>query len=717
MSEKIIAEFAAEVEGFKTKVREAAKAAGEVGTTADGSQKQFQGATNKMEKNLQGVAKEGKKSTDGLKKGFSDVSQNADKFGGVIGGAIKQLKLLTAAAKAFIATPLGLILAGIAVALAAVRAAFTSGEEGQNRWNKVVTVSGAILDKFNDLLADVGEQIIRLFTEPEQALKDFSKLIQDFVIRRFEEVVSGVKGLGTAIQLLFEGEFKEAAKAAGNALLDITTGLNPVLGAIRDNTDAIKEFGDELVDTAEKAAKVADQRARADKLERQLLVDRAKLESEIAALRLKSRQEDEFTAEQRKNALLEAQALEEELLAREKQVLELRRDAQIAENQFARSNKENLDAEAQAIAAVSQVEARRLTAQRSTQRELNRLNKELERQLEAELKLREDINKEIMQSQQRLLDGELSSYEQRLVAAQRYYDELLEREGVTEEQRLEIIQLSQLEEAQIRMEREQDLLQQLRGMKLSAVEQEIEDERLKFEELKALALEAFEDGQDRRNLILDLEQEFNDRVVGIHKEAQRQMVAATAARLAAEFQAFSQVSGAIKGLLGEQAEDARAMALFTIGLSTASGVANAVAQGAAAGPFPANLAAIATGIAAVLSGIAQAKSFLSGSSVPSFDGGGATPSGARRGGIDGKGGMWSIMHPNEVVVDLTKPSKGLAELVNHYGFADRMNGKSGGSSIFDDSRIVEGLMATKDAVVNSWGNNNTGRNRYKKRAG
>jgi hypothetical protein len=42
------------------------------------------------------------------------------------------------------------------------------------------------------------------------------------------------------------------------------------------------------------------------------------------------------------------------------------------------------------------------------------------------------------------------------------------------------------------------------------------------------------------------------------------------------------------------------------------------------------------------------------SAFTSFDGGGYTGSGARSGGLDGKGGFLSIMHPQETVTDHTK---------------------------------------------------------------
>ncbi len=54
-------------------------------------------------------------------------------------------------------------------------------------------------------------------------------------------------------------------------------------------------------------------RAKADKIERNLIVDRSKLESEIALLRLKSREEEKCSAAERKQALLDAQKLEDQL--------------------------------------------------------------------------------------------------------------------------------------------------------------------------------------------------------------------------------------------------------------------------------------------------------------------------------------------------------------------------------------------------------------------
>ena len=108
------------------------------------------------------------------------------------------------------------------------------------------------------------------------------------------------------------------------------------------------------------------------------MVKKSELQSKVAQLRLKARQEDQFSAEERKAALIEAQDLENELLDRETEFLELRRDAQILENTFSRSNKENLDLEAQAIAAVNNQVAARANVARQLQRELNTVDKQIQ---------------------------------------------------------------------------------------------------------------------------------------------------------------------------------------------------------------------------------------------------------------------------------------------------------------------------------------------------
>jgi len=312
---------------------------------------------------LSGVENLADKATGGLVSGFKGVTTT-------IGGVVKGFKTMR---MAIIATGIG----ALVIAVSSLMAAFTSSEEGANKFNKILGVLGAVVDNFIDLLADFGEAIISAFENPKEALMSFVNLLKNQVVNRITGLMELIPQLGKAVQLVFEGEFSEAGKVATNAVGKVALGVEDVTEKIQAATQATKEFIEENIKDAEGAARVADMRAKATKLERELLVERSKLESEIANLRLKSRQEEEFGVAERKQALLDAQKLEDQLLQKETEVLKLRRDAQVEENTFARSSVENLDKEAQAIAAVNRIAATRANQQRTTQRELNTLNKQI----------------------------------------------------------------------------------------------------------------------------------------------------------------------------------------------------------------------------------------------------------------------------------------------------------------------------------------------------
>ena len=92
---------------------------------------------------------------------------------------------------------------------------------------------------------------------------------------------------------------------------------------------------------------------------------------------------------------------------------------------------------------------------------------------------------------------------------------------------------------------------------------------------------------------------------------------------------MGQITQAFNSLFNEMGEIndrwnafAEATAYFSIGLSMAEGIAGAVAEGINSGPFPYNIAAIAAGIAAVVSGIAEAMSVYNQYHKPKYAKGG-----------------------------------------------------------------------------------------------
>ena len=316
------------------------------------------------------------KSIEGVNKEVKDTTQSTQAMTGTLdnatGGAISKFKGLKNGLKgvitsfkslrvAIIATGIGALL----IAVVALGQAFTRSEEGQNKFSKILGVIGSVVENLLDLLADLGENIISVFENPKQALKDFTKLIKENLINRFEGLLELIPNLGKAVSLLFKGEFKEAGKVAADAAGKVVLGVDSITESVSGAIEKVKEFGKEVASDAEKAAKIADARAKAEKMARNLIVERAEAERKIAEIREKAADKENFTAAERIELLKEAGAISEDLANKESQVAKLRLDAKVLENSLAKSNKQALDEEAQLKADLINKETQRLKLQKA----------------------------------------------------------------------------------------------------------------------------------------------------------------------------------------------------------------------------------------------------------------------------------------------------------------------------------------------------------------
>jgi len=532
--------------------------------------------------------------TGGAISGFTNLTKS-------VGGATKGFNLMKIA---IIGTGIGALI----VAIAAVGAAFTGSEEGQNKFAKIMGVIGALTGNLVDLLADLGEGIISAFENPVESLKSFGNLIKDNLVTRFEGLINLVPSLGKAINQLFKGNFSEAGKIAADAVGKVTLGMESVTDTVSNATNAVKKFAEEQIKEGKAAAQVADMRAKADKIERDLIVSRSKLESEIAQLRLKSRQEDKFSAEERKQALLDAQVLEDSLLDKETQFLELRRDAQIAENTFSRSNKENLTKEAEAIAAVNRQQASRANTARQVQREVNTISK----QISAEEKA---AATELANFKKSLRDAEAVTMQEKrdleLIKIQEQYDKLI----------------LQAEENNVAT----DLLEEARRVKLLEKQAEFDA----ADEAKKLA-----DKEKNQKLIdedLDEKQRIADEEAAIEQamEDRRNQTFDNAVQLAGEETKLGKALLLAKQFLLAKSfiMDAKAQILaaknsvskaVVTGAEATTDVAGSVAKAANTAPPPFNIPFILTAIGTGASIISAVKSAISStkSAATSMGGGG-----------------------------------------------------------------------------------------------
>ena len=454
---------------------------------------QLKADTKGAEKNVENLNKDLKETQGDL----SGVEAAADKAtGGMVSGFKGATAGIKSVVKGFKSMRMAIIATGIGalvLAISSVAAAFTSTEEGQNKFNKLMTVLGSITGNLIDVLASLGNAIINVFTNPVDAIKKFTNLIKENIVNRFEGLLELIPQLGKAVSLLFKGEFSEAGKVAANATAKVVLGVENVVEKTQEAIEKTQEFVQELVEEGKIAAQIADQRAKADKLERNLLVERAKANRDRAELLEKAVNKEQFATSQRIQFLKDAGALEDEITQKEIKAAQLRLDAKVAENALAGSTKEDLNEEAQLRANLINLETAKLTKQKEVTSQIIALNNEEK----AALKAIEDEKKANQKEADARRDADLKANADYL-AKKKAQEDLAEQEQLT------------------RDEQQWNMLQKLRN---TAQEQELLELQQQFDLKMELAY-------GNNELELALQEEFNaqataidDKYIAINKAA------------------------------------------------------------------------------------------------------------------------------------------------------------------------------------------------------
>ena len=356
--------------------------------------------TYRVNVETKGAVKEVDELNDSIKNTGKDAKSTQDSLNTVTGGAVGRFNALKTnvlgVVKSFKNLRVAIIASGIGALVLAVVAlgqAFTRSEAGQNKFAKLLGVIGSVVNNLLDLLANLGEALISAFENPKEALMSFVNLLKEQVVNRFTGLLELIPKLGKAINLLFKGEFSEAGKVAGNAVGKVVLGVENVVEKTQEATKATKGFIAELQREAEVAAKIADDRAKADKIERENTVARAKADREIADLRFKAEQRDKFSVSERIKFLEEASALEEKITNQEIEAARLRFEAKKAENALSKSTKEDLDEQAQLEAQLIGLNTSKLRLQKRLQTSLTTFRNEEKAERAAALKAEEDAQK------------------------------------------------------------------------------------------------------------------------------------------------------------------------------------------------------------------------------------------------------------------------------------------------------------------------------------
>jgi len=544
------------------------------------------------------------------------------KTGGVISGLQGMTKSVGSATKGLNLMKVAIIGTGIGALLIAILAlgkAFTSSEEGQNQFNKLMGVIGATVGVFTDRLAALGRGLISLFTDPIETLKGFGNSIQEFVMDKIELAIESLGFMGSAISKLFSGDFSGALDDAGKGIVGLNRALNPAVIATEALVNSTKELIKEITEEGKIAGQIADQRAAADKLDRQILVDRAKANKERADLLNKAVDKEKFSLEERIGFLEEAGRLEDEITAKEIEAAQLRLDAKIAENALGDSTKEDLEEEAALKAELINLETAKLTKAKEVTTQIIALNTEaataaktLADEEIANAKAVQDFKDSLKIKDKENKFAEIEAEKEARILAL----EELKLSKEEEEQMLLDIEQAFKEKRKIIEEEEATLLAEEKEAFLAS---KLEEEEMSLAEQKAKDLEELQRLKGTEAERLAIIKFYND-----------QEIAADDIKSKAELDMAKQTFATVAGLLGENSKAGKAAAAAAALINTYQGITAELATKTAT-PF--GIALKIANIATIASiGFKSVKDIMKTNPKATGGGGGGNPAAGTGGG-------------------------------------------------------------------------------------
>lgn len=447
------------------------------------------------------------------------------RFQGLLGGIKAVTKGMSVLKLAFISSGIG----AFVVILGSLVAAFQASEEGQNKFIKLLNQGKAIIANTVELLSQLG---------------------------------NGIKGTFAAIGnfITGKGSFSEIGDQLSNTF--DTVG------------EKISTFSKDIKEDVQAAAELSDAIAKADKIDRKLIVERQKANTKVNELRTKAYNTEKYNQEERIKFLEEAISIEDDITNREIEAARLRFEAKKKENDMTSiARKEDLDEQAELEKKLYELEARKVQRQREVQNQRQMLLR----------KQKAEEEKRIAEEQKREQD--------RLDAIQDIRDDYTQREA----ERKATTELAKVELEEANKLAELEALNASEEAKQQVIDYYyyVKDEARKADAKKA---------EEARKKDLEDDQKIKD------------------AKLQAELQfasALGRAIGNLGGLFEKGTAAAKTAALAEIAIGTGVGVVQGldIAQKSAKGTGPAAALAFpifyASQIAAVLGAAGQAKQILS----------------------------------------------------------------------------------------------------------
>ena len=446
---------------------------------------------------------------------------------------------------------------------------------------------------FNQLFKAVeplGDAMKAAFEDPQQALEDLWEAIKTNFLNRVNGIAVAAEGVGKVIKAAFELDWdgvKDGMQQYTQALVQVTTGLD--IEQQNAFVNGIANAGKEALETATKIETLRKEVKLAEAQQGLLMLEYQR-EAEIQR---QIRDDVSLTLEERKAANEELGRILDEQTQEELKLANKRLELALLEQSI---NKDSVDAEIEVINARKEIADinERITGQRSEQ--LTNENSLIQ----------ENIDK---QKEKAELEAE---------AAREAGERRLQIERELADSRIALIQNEELRRiAEVEANLERKLAE--------IVEDDAQTRELKAN-LRQIAdaeiLQIQQEGREKELAILEAhakkQKEIEDKAVADVKKAEAEKKKLRQDGLTAA----GSVLGSLNQLIaasGNQSKEAvalqKTLAIAQIAIDTAKAITGAIAQ-AQSVPYPGNLVAIATGVAAVVAGIASAVQTLNTADVP-----------------------------------------------------------------------------------------------------
>ena len=545
---------------------------------------------------------EGEKAGGTFGRRVGEYERGLSQVNPVLGSFISGIRASTTAALAFVATPIGAVIGALGLALGAVISYFKRTQEGIDTLRVASVTLTTVFNKLMDTVSELGGVIVRAFTDPKQALMDFSQAVKDNVSDRIDALFETFGLLGDAIKKAFKGDFEgalDSATAAGKKYVTEVSLIGSTINSVVESgVEGFKNLKEEITTTATGAANLERQLIALEKAENTLILTRAKANT-IVKDQNKIAEDVTKSLEERQAAAEKAIATENKILQEELRIANARATIIQQQNELTVSTEEDRKRELEALAKVEELTTRSLELQTTLTNKLNIIR-------------------------QQALNQELKTAEEKA--------KIQEAERI----RLEALQEQEFELELFRKERDA---------------QQIEDAQLKAEAL--IEIERFKLERDLENEALSLEQrtllneQYAQREVEINTKATEELNKLEQQKVAMQKKAASDG-------LGYLASFGAGFKVFAIAKATLDGFL--AIQEQLKLPFPANIVASAITGAATVKNIVGVKSttFRRGGLNKDYSRGGIGQGASHEGGgiqMFSKGGHTGEFEGGEAIIN------------------------------------------------------------------